>query len=364
MKKLLLPIFLFAQFGLHVPEAVWGQSAPTPATASQTTAAAATTPAAQADALKEADALSRQVVQLYQEGKFKEALQPAERALAIREGALDAKDRRIAVALANVGAVRIGLKDFDKAESLYRRALAIYEGAGEQDSASVMGVLDQLVYISTFKRDYEKAEASAQKLMAIAEKKYKPEQLEMARALVTLAELARLQLDSKRARSLYARTVAILETHPPASVPKGITASLANYLGLLYGEEGGKDSELTERINKLFIAIASGASSDGARVVEGGIINGRALFKPQPEYPPAAISVRAQGVVRVKVTVDESGKVISAKAFDNSPHPALSRAAEAAALRARFTPTLLSGMPVKVNGVITYNFVLGRGGRL
>ncbi len=61
----------------------------------------------------------------------------------------------------------------------------------------------------------------------------------------------------------------------------------------------------------------------------------------------------------MKVTVDETGRVIEAKAFDNSPHPALSRAAEDAARGARFTPTLLSGTPVKVNGIITYNFVLG-----
>jgi protein TonB len=164
---------------------------------------------------------------------------------------------------------------------------------------------------------------------------------------------------------LYARAVGILERHAPASVPKAVTASLANYLGLLYTEEGGKDSELTVRLNKLFIAIASGASPGGVRVAEGGervidggIINGKALYKPMPEYPSSAKEARAQGSVRVKITVDEAGKVISAKAFDNSPHPALSRASEAAALQARFSPTLLSGTPVKVNGTITYNYVL------
>lgn len=358
MKNLMLPILLFILFGLlpHAPEAARGQSAPPPARATQATT---TPPAGQTAALTEADALSLKVVQLYQAGKFDEALPVAERALAIREGALGANDRRIAVAVGNVGAIRIGLKDFDKAENLYRRALAIYEAAGEFDSASVIGVLNQLVYISSVRQNYEKAEASAQRLLAIAEKKYKPEQLEMASPLVTLAELARLRLDNKRARSLYARAVDVLERHAPASVPRTVTASLANYLGLLYAEEGGKDSELTTRLNKLFVAIASGASPGGARVVEGGIINGKALFKPQPEYPPAAITLRAQGTVRVKITVDETGKVIEAKAFDNSPHPALSRVSEEAALRARFSPTLLSGVPVKVNGSITYNYVLG-----
>ncbi|MDT7778715.1 MAG: hypothetical protein QOC99_1227, partial [Acidobacteriota bacterium] len=36
----------------------------------------------------------------------------------------------------------------------------------------------------------------------------------------------------------------------------------------------------------------------------------------------------------------------------------LQQAAVAAARQARFSPTLLSGQPVKVSGVITYNFML------
>jgi len=40
-----------------------------------------------------------------------------------------------------------------------------------------------------------------------------------------------------------------------------------------------------------------------------------------------------------------------------SGHPLLRGAAEQAARGARFSPTLLSGQPVKVSGVITYNFV-------
>ena len=58
----------------------------------------------------------------------------------------------------------------------------------------------------------------------------------------------------------------------------------------------------------------------------------------------------------VQIVVDESGRVISASAV--SGHPLLQQAAVAAARQARFSPTLLSGQPVKVSGVITYNFVL------
>jgi TonB family protein len=60
------------------------------------------------------------------------------------------------------------------------------------------------------------------------------------------------------------------------------------------------------------------------------------------------------GKVDVQITIDETGKVISAKAA--SGHPLLRNAAETAAWKAKFTPTLLSKVPVKVTGVIVYNF--------
>jgi len=91
------------------------------------------------------------------------------------------------------------------------------------------------------------------------------------------------------------------------------------------------------------------------KTISGGVLNGKATSLPKPAYPPAAKAVRASGSVSVQVLVDETGKVVSANAV--SGHPLLRAAAAAAAREARFEPTLLSGKPVKVSGVITYNFV-------
>jgi protein TonB len=91
------------------------------------------------------------------------------------------------------------------------------------------------------------------------------------------------------------------------------------------------------------------------KTVSGGVLNGKATSLPKPGYPAAARAVRASGPVSVQVLISESGGVISANAV--SGHPLLRAAAEGAARGARFSPTLLSGQPVKVSGVITYNFV-------
>src|SRR5438552_1166635 len=72
--------------------------------------------------------------------------------------------------------------------------------------------------------------------------------------------------------------------------------------------------------------------------------------------PSSAPPIRAQGPVSVQSLIDEQGRVISAQAMSGSP--TLLSAAKEAAMRARFTPTLLSGTPVKVQGTIIYNFVL------
>lgn len=90
--------------------------------------------------------------------------------------------------------------------------------------------------------------------------------------------------------------------------------------------------------------------------VSGGVLNGTALSLPAPTYPEAAKRMKTQGVVSVDVVLDENGKVISAQA--TSGPPMLRDAAVQAAKRARFSPTKLSGMPVKVSGVINYKFSL------
>jgi TonB family protein len=89
--------------------------------------------------------------------------------------------------------------------------------------------------------------------------------------------------------------------------------------------------------------------------ISGGILNGRAIKLAKPSYPRAAREAHVSGTVEVKVIIDETGKVIAAKAVRG--HPDLWGASEEAARKSEFTPTKLAGQPVKVSGSIVYNFV-------
>jgi TonB family protein len=93
-----------------------------------------------------------------------------------------------------------------------------------------------------------------------------------------------------------------------------------------------------------------------AKTISLGVVNGQASALPKPVYTAIAKAAHASGVVTVQVLIDEFGKVVSARAV--SGHPLLLKESVQAAYQARFTPTKLSNQPVKVSGVITYNFVM------
>lgn len=94
----------------------------------------------------------------------------------------------------------------------------------------------------------------------------------------------------------------------------------------------------------------------GPRTATGGVLNGKAVDLSAPAYPAAARAVNAQGTVVVQILIGEAGSVLDAAAV--SGHPLLRAASEKAAREAKFEPTYLDGKPIKVSGVLTYNFVL------
>jgi TonB family protein len=129
-------------------------------------------------------------------------------------------------------------------------------------------------------------------------------------------------------------------------------------LGVAYLELKDKDAALEqhkrltaldiERADKLYAYITD-------KKIPLTILNGKALSLTKPIYPPQARQAHVSGTVLVWVSIDETGKVVSASAVTGQP--ILRRPAVEAAKLARFSPTMLDGRPVKVTGIIAYNFV-------
>lgn len=87
------------------------------------------------------------------------------------------------------------------------------------------------------------------------------------------------------------------------------------------------------------------------------IVHAKAIRGPEPSYPLYARTSQISGEVRVHVLIDETGGVIWARAVGG--HPLLQNEALKATCQWQFTPTRLAGIPVKVNGLITFKFVPG-----
>jgi hypothetical protein len=88
--------------------------------------------------------------------------------------------------------------------------------------------------------------------------------------------------------------------------------------------------------------------------IYGSLVNERAVSLPEPEWPAESDTFRGVKNVVVNVTIDETGKIISAKAV--SGRAEWRPAAEAAALKAEFKPYLFMGEPVQISGLIQYGF--------
>src|SRR6266496_527095 len=100
--------------------------------------------------------------------------------------------------------------------------------------------------------------------------------------------------------------------------------------------------------------VTDTTETDSAKPIDGGVLNSKALDLPKPKYPEAARSAKVVGRVTVKILLDEKGNIVSAEAIDG---PEILRAsAVEAARKARFTLTLIGTRPVRVSGVLTYDF--------
>jgi protein TonB len=86
------------------------------------------------------------------------------------------------------------------------------------------------------------------------------------------------------------------------------------------------------------------------------VLQGKAIERRTPNYPPLARQIHLSGSVSVEVMLGLDGHVETARAI--SGHPLLVTAAVDAARGWRFEPTLLNGTPVRVSGVIVFNFTM------
>jgi protein TonB len=82
------------------------------------------------------------------------------------------------------------------------------------------------------------------------------------------------------------------------------------------------------------------------------------LVQPAPHYPPESRRVREQGLVMLRVLIDESGHAKTVEIYKSSGHPRLDEAARAAVARAVFKPYMDGGTARAAAAFVPVEFTL------
>jgi TonB family protein len=312
-------------------------------------------PGQQAADLAEAARLRGLVFQLYNEGKYKEALPLAQQALRLRENFPGANAQQLHLAISDLGEIYLALKKYGDAESQFQRLIKIYEQSNMNDRR-LPAPLETVASIRHIKGRPDQAEEFYQRALQIRETVYGSKHAAVVQSIFNLAEFYQFIGSYKKAEPLYLRFIALREEASAASHKVTLAEALERYACLMRKTNRKPEAEqLEERAHGPAPKSSNVPTAQGKSDEERGVLNGRALSLPRPSYPEEARAARVSGTVSVKVTIDETGKVI--RVCGISGHPLLIRQSEIAAYGAKFTPTLLKGMPVKVTGIITYNYV-------
>ena len=311
--------------------------------------------------LEEAAELIRKVVKLYGERKYEEGLPLAKRALEIREKALSPNHQLVINAQVNLAEVYIALRKFRDAESPLDRAVKSYR-TGNPNDVRLADLLLRKALVEYAVGDSASAQSAYEESLRINEKVFGVDSARTDNSLLMLAEFHQFAGDDEKAATYFLRLISVREKATGPNQNEQLIDALSRYACLL-----GKLKKQAEA-EKMHARIASlrlkapvvdprpdSNSTDKEAFLAGGVLNGKALSLAKPDYPEEARISRISGMVVVQVWIDETGNVRRACAI--SGNSKLRRAAEVAAYQSKFSPTKLSGIPVKITGVITYNFV-------
>ncbi|MDX2229908.1 MAG: tetratricopeptide repeat protein [Leptolyngbyaceae cyanobacterium bins.349] len=187
-------------------------------------------------ALAEAERLNQQAWQLYQQGKYAEAVPLVERALAIRKRILGERHPDVALSLNNLASLYSAQGRYSEAEPLDRRSLQIRETQLGKDHSDIANSLNNLALLYWNQGRYSEAEPLFRRSLQILETRLGKDHPTVATSLNNLALLYRTQGRYSEAEPLYRRSLQIWETQLGKDHPN-VADSLSNLAGL-YQDQG------------------------------------------------------------------------------------------------------------------------------
>ena len=308
-------------------------------------------------ALQEAQKITAEVVKLFQQKKYDEALPLAQKAISIRENELGKSHISVAQAWRNLAYIQLQREKRNEAENAFETAFEIYEKnqpLSPNDEKIFAELLEAVAVSEALNSDINGAEKKFLRSVELREKVSGKDSPDTAKSLLKLAQLYQIIGNYDKAAPLLLRALDIKTKKSGKIDDESQEVYDAAYCTLSKLNREDEQKQLRERFYPP-VPDANPTGNNRAKIINGGIINGKAIYLPKPAYPVEAREKRASGTVSVQVLINEDGKVIFACAVSGAKE--LHQTSEAAAYQSKFSPTLLKGQPVKVSGIITYNFI-------
>jgi len=248
-----------------------------------------------------------------------------------------AASRDTAIATMNLALAQKQQKKYAKAMGNFEKAVRILEEVPERKLNDLVGAYESLARTCYDAGKSKEAIAWYEKAVSEAEQVFGVKSKEAFSLDFNLAMLYAARSEYEKSATFYSKAMDIAVA--------------------LYGWNSSEvdkvmGSRLCSGIND---HLSQKSSTKESTDRSGQVLNGKAISLPKPFYPARARKEHRHGKVYVRVGIDETGTVMWARAICGDD--VLGEEAEDAAREAKFTPTLLEGKPIKVSGMIVYDFI-------
>jgi CHAT domain-containing protein/Tfp pilus assembly protein PilF len=235
------------------------------------------------EALAEAKRLTQQADQLYQQGKYNEAIPLAEKASVIFKKVLGENHLDTATSLNNLAELYRSQGRYSEAEPFYKQALAIYKAQLGDNHPSTATSINNLALLYQSQGRYSEAESLLKQALTIWKKQLGDNHPDTATSLNNLAEFYRSQGRYSEAEPLYKQALAIREKQLGDNHPD--TAQSLNNLAAFYYSQG-RYSE-AESLYKQALAIWKKQLGDNHPYTAKSLNNLAELYRSQGRYSEA-----------------------------------------------------------------------------
>jgi tetratricopeptide (TPR) repeat protein len=239
----------------------------------------------------------------YAAGRYAEAGQMFDKALAVSEADAGSDELALLPFLNNVALLSRQTADYDRARQIAKRAVAIAELHDTTQTLEGATAFANLGEIAESLGDAAEARKWLSRALPVRECLLGPEHPLVAETLSDLALTYRLEHRFKRAAELYRRALGILEATPETALASKSLGSVLNNLGQVEAEEGHlKEAEqiLRKSVTELERTVGPQHPNTAA-----GLANLANVLRSRHRYPEAEEALRrAEQIDRLRFAPD------------------------------------------------------------